>query len=82
MFCESAKETGDKVKKDFQGSDKTRNMQVLNFMRQFEVLKMKPDETMKDYVDKLMKIVNQALGISLPSPILPNKMEHVNGRIG
>ncbi|EOY09760.1 Uncharacterized protein TCM_025144 [Theobroma cacao] len=34
-------------------------MQVINLMRQFEVLKMKEDEIVKDYVDKLMKIVNQ-----------------------
>ncbi|EOY13470.1 Uncharacterized protein TCM_032055 [Theobroma cacao] len=59
MPCETAKEAWDKVKEEFQGLDKTRKMQVLNLMRQFQVLKIKEDEIMKDYVDKLTKIVNQ-----------------------
>lgn len=51
-------------------------MQVLNLMREFEVLKMKEDEVMKDYVDKLMKIVNQVrlLGAELSDARIVEKV--------
>lgn len=59
MACETAKEAWDKLKEEFQGSDRTRQMQVLNLRREFEVLRMKESETVKDYIDRLMKVVNQ-----------------------
>ncbi|TXG47842.1 hypothetical protein EZV62_027136 [Acer yangbiense] len=59
MACETAKEAWDKLKEEFQGSDRTRQMQVLNLRREFEVLRMKESETVKEYTDKLMKVVNQ-----------------------
>ena len=34
-------------------------MQVLNLIREFEMLKMKEIETIKDYSDKLLGIVNK-----------------------
>ncbi|WRX12868.1 Reverse transcriptase [Theobroma cacao] len=34
-------------------------MQVLNLWKEFEVLRMKDEESIKDYNDKVMKIVNQ-----------------------
>ncbi|XP_021297300.1 uncharacterized protein LOC110426416 [Herrania umbratica] len=59
MACESPKEAWDKLKEEFHGSDKTRQIQVLNLMREFEVLKMREDESIKDYFEKVLKIVNQ-----------------------
>ena len=59
MTCESAKEAWDKLKEEFYGSDKTRQMQVINLRREFEVLKMEEDETIRQYSDRLMKVVNQ-----------------------
>ena len=49
MACKSAKETWDKLKAKFHGDEKSRKMQVLNLRRQFEGLKMKETETVKDF---------------------------------
>ncbi|XP_022753636.1 uncharacterized protein LOC111301927 [Durio zibethinus] len=59
MTCETAKQAWDVLKEKFQGSDKIRQMQVLNLRREFEVLKMKESENLKEYNDRLMKIVNK-----------------------
>ncbi|XP_015572744.2 uncharacterized protein LOC107260986 [Ricinus communis] len=59
IACESAHEAWEKLKTEFQGSDKTRQMQVFNLRKEFELLKMKDAEKVKDYVDRVMKIVNQ-----------------------
>ncbi|XP_057997057.1 uncharacterized protein LOC131176025 [Hevea brasiliensis] len=59
MTCETAKQAWDKLKEEYQGTDRTRLIQMLNLWRAFEVLKMKDVETIKDYTDRLMKFVNQ-----------------------
>ena len=40
MACKTAKEAWDRLKEEYQGSDRTRQMQVLNLKRQFESLNM------------------------------------------
>ncbi|KAL6349726.1 hypothetical protein AAG906_041133 [Vitis piasezkii] len=57
----------DKLKEMYLGSDRTRQMQILNLKRQFEVLRMKDNESIKEYVDRLMEVVNkiQLLGKDL-----------------
>ncbi|XP_037493482.1 uncharacterized protein LOC119370108 [Jatropha curcas] len=42
------------------GNERTKNMQILNLIREFEMVKMKESETIKDYSDKLLGIVNKA----------------------
>ncbi|XP_031256705.1 uncharacterized protein LOC116114713 [Pistacia vera] len=66
MACKTAKESWDKFK-EFMGSDTTRNMQVLNLRREFETLRMQEAEKVKEYVDKLMNIVNKIrlLGVEM-----------------
>ncbi|KAH0696223.1 hypothetical protein KY285_013055 [Solanum tuberosum] len=59
MTCESTKEAWDMLKQEFQGSDRTRQMQIFNLRKEFEMLKMKEIEKVKDYIDRIMKIVNQ-----------------------
>lgn len=59
MTFNSPKKVWDKFRKEFQGSEQTRQIQILNLLREFEVLKMKDDESVKEYIDKVMKIVNQ-----------------------
>ncbi|XP_022717661.1 uncharacterized protein LOC111276114 [Durio zibethinus] len=59
MTCETAKQAWDVFKEEFQSSDKTRQMQVLNLRREFEVLKIKESENLKEYNDRFMKIVNK-----------------------
>lgn len=58
MACESTKEAWDLLKEEFHGSDKTRQMSVINLRREFEVLKMEEEETVRQYSDRLMKVVN------------------------
>ncbi|XP_012072595.1 uncharacterized protein LOC105634355 [Jatropha curcas] len=59
MACETGKETWDRLKDEFQGSEKTKHMQVLNLKREYELLKMKENESVKEYADRLMKTINQ-----------------------
>ncbi|XP_031281900.1 uncharacterized protein LOC116140401 [Pistacia vera] len=49
------------------GSNTTRNMQVLNLRREFELLRMKESEKVKEYVDRLMSAINKIrlLGVEL-----------------
>lgn len=59
MTCETAKEAWDKLKAEFQGDEKSRRMQILNLKRQFEGLKMKESDTVKEFSSNISKIVNQ-----------------------
>ncbi|EOY10183.1 Uncharacterized protein TCM_025551 [Theobroma cacao] len=59
MACSTAKEAWDRLRDEFQGSDRTRQLQILNLMREFEILRMKESNSVKEYIGKVMKIVNQ-----------------------
>ena len=59
MNYDTPKEAWDALKEEFQGNERTKQMQVLNLRREFEVLKMKDFETIKEYTNKLIKVVNQ-----------------------
>ena len=58
MACKTAKEAWDRLKEEYQGSDRTRQMQVLNLKREFESLNMQEDETISKYDDRISLIVN------------------------
>ncbi|KAA3474308.1 Integrase, catalytic core [Gossypium australe] len=58
MVCETPKQAWDKLKKEFQGTERTRQQQLLNLRRDFENLKMKEEETVKQYSDSIMAVVN------------------------
>ena len=59
MACETPKEAWDKLKEMYIGSNKTRQMQILNLKREFEVLRMKDNESIKEYVNWLMEVVKK-----------------------
>lgn len=59
MTCNTAKEAWDKLAEEFQGDQKARQMEVLNLRREFEMLRMKEAESVKEFADKIMKVVNQ-----------------------
>ncbi|XP_031271789.1 uncharacterized protein LOC116130178 [Pistacia vera] len=61
MAYETAKEAWDKLNEEFSGSDTTRNMDVLNLRREFEMLKMQESKSTKEYVDRLMNVVNKII---------------------
>ncbi|KAH6783143.1 hypothetical protein C2S52_008102 [Perilla frutescens var. hirtella] len=70
MDCGSAKQVWDMLQTEFQGNEKTEKMQVFNLRKEFELLKMKEIENIKEYIDKVMKVVYQ---IRLPGEELPEK---------
>ncbi|XP_017648022.1 uncharacterized protein LOC108488241 [Gossypium arboreum] len=47
-----------RLKEEFQGTERTRQQQLLNLRRDFENLKMKEEETVKQYSDRIMAVVN------------------------
>ncbi|GAV66773.1 UBN2 domain-containing protein [Cephalotus follicularis] len=55
----TAKEAWDTLKEEFQGSKRTRAIRLLHLRREFANLKMKASESVKDFVSRLMEIVNQ-----------------------
>ncbi|GLU17722.1 hypothetical protein SLE2022_340780 [Rubroshorea leprosula] len=59
MTCETAKEAWDKLKVEFQGDNKARQMEVLNLKREFALIRMKDTETVKEFSDRLTKVVNK-----------------------
>jgi len=59
MACETAKEAWDTLQEAFQGNERTRQMQVFILRREFEMLRMKEAETIKEYFDRLLVAVNK-----------------------
>jgi len=59
MSCETIKEAWNTLQEAFQGNERTRQMQVLNLRREFEMLRMKEAETFKEYFDRLLVVVNK-----------------------
>ena len=55
IACDTPKEAWDKLKEEFQGNEKTRQMQVLNLRREFELFRIKDYETIKEYAIRLFK---------------------------
>ncbi|XP_017632675.1 uncharacterized protein LOC108475201 [Gossypium arboreum] len=58
MTCETPMQAWNKLKEEFQGTERTRQQQLLNLRRDFENLKMKEEETVKQYSDRIMAVVN------------------------
>ena len=58
MACKTAKHAWDRLKEEYKGSDRIRQMQVLKLKREFESLNMQEDETISKYDDQISLIVN------------------------
>ncbi|KAA3483178.1 putative LRR receptor-like serine/threonine-protein kinase [Gossypium australe] len=89
MTCEIEKEVCDKLKEKFQGSDRTMQIQVLNLWREFEFLKMKELEIVKECSKRLIMVVNQIklLGEELSNKRIVEKvliivLESIQGLLG
>ena len=67
MTLKSAFETWNFLKREYEGDQRIKGMQVLNLVREFEMQKMKESETIKEYANKLLTIVNKVrlLGLML-----------------
>nr|GLL16849.1 uncharacterized protein LOC113766746 [Ipomoea trifida] len=64
------------LKNEYEGNDRTKRMQVLNLKREFEMQKMKERESLKDYSERLKKVVNKIrlLGEELPDDRVVEKI--------
>jgi hypothetical protein len=76
MACNSAKKAWNKLKEEYQGSDRTRQMQVLNLKRDFEARNMQEDETISKYSDRISLIINniRLLGEDFPDSRIVEKV--------
>ena len=59
MACDTSKKAWDALKEAFQSNQRTRQMQVLNLRREFELLRMKDSENIKEYWNRLLTVVNK-----------------------
>ncbi|CAJ2651964.1 unnamed protein product, partial [Trifolium pratense] len=59
MTLKTPKEIWDYLKEEYKGDERIRSMQVMNLLREFELQRMKEDETIKTYADKLLGIANK-----------------------
>ncbi|KAF2303818.1 hypothetical protein GH714_023602 [Hevea brasiliensis] len=59
MACETPKEAWDKLKAEFEGSERVKTVKLLTLKREFEMLRMKDGETVKEYSFKLLDTVNK-----------------------
>ena len=57
LNLEIAKEVWNKLKDEYQGSERTKKMKVSNLRREFEALKMKETETVREFSDRISKVV-------------------------
>ncbi|XP_055826253.1 uncharacterized protein LOC129894583 [Solanum dulcamara] len=76
MTCETPKEAWEKLKEEFDGSDRVKAVKLLTLKREFEMLRMKEGDTVKEYSAKLMEIVNQIrlFGETFPDSKVVEKM--------
>lgn len=59
MDLETPKQVWDKIQDEFEGNDRVKSVRLLTLKREFELMKMKDNESVKDYSSRLMDIVNQ-----------------------
>ncbi|XP_034674982.1 uncharacterized protein LOC117906133 [Vitis riparia] len=60
MTLKTTNEIWNFLKKEYEGNERVKGMQVLNLIREFEMQRMKESETIKNYSDRLLSIVNKA----------------------
>jgi len=59
MNLKSPKQVWDKLQVEFEGSNTVKTVRLLALKREFELMKMKDNESVKDYSCMLMDVVNQ-----------------------
>ncbi|EOY20320.1 Gag-pol polyprotein-like protein [Theobroma cacao] len=59
MGCKTAKDAWERLKVQFEGSERTKEMQIMNLTREFDTMRMKDSENAKDFISRLMRVVNQ-----------------------
>nr|KYP32686.1 hypothetical protein KK1_046560 [Cajanus cajan] len=58
MDLETPKQVWDKIQDEFEGSSRVKSIKLLTLKKEFELMKTKDNESIKDYSGKLMDVVN------------------------
>ncbi|XP_027338134.1 uncharacterized protein LOC113852077 [Abrus precatorius] len=76
MTLKSAKTIWDFLKQEDEENEKVKGMQVVNLIKEFEMQRMKELETVKEYSDRLLSIVNKVrlLGTKFPDTRIVQKI--------
>ncbi|RVX19280.1 Retrovirus-related Pol polyprotein from transposon TNT 1-94 [Vitis vinifera] len=69
MDLETPKQVWDKLQGEFEGSNRVKTVKLLTLKREFELMKMKDNEFVKDYSSRLMDVVNQMRLLELTSKL-------------
>ncbi|XP_048235720.1 uncharacterized protein LOC125371225 [Ricinus communis] len=59
MQLEAAKDIWDELEKQYEGDARDKIVRILTLKREFELLKMKDNETVKEYSTKVLGLINQ-----------------------
>jgi len=59
MYHETTKQIWDKLNERYVGDERVRSIKLLTLKREFEMLKMKERESVKEYTSKLSHLVNR-----------------------
>ncbi|KAK3010856.1 hypothetical protein RJ639_012012 [Escallonia herrerae] len=59
MRVESAKEAWETLRNEFQGDDKVRAIKLQSLRKDLENMKLKEDESLKDYSSRFLELINQ-----------------------
>jgi hypothetical protein len=58
MHCKSSKEIWDKLKVIYEGNSKVKHAKLQTYITQFENLKMKEEENIAEYLQRVDEVVN------------------------
>ena len=64
MNLEAPKQVWDKLQVEFKGNNRVKIVRLFALKREFELMKMKDNEYVKDYSGRLMDVVNQMRRLS------------------
>ncbi|XP_021279444.1 uncharacterized protein LOC110413046 [Herrania umbratica] len=59
MGCETAKQAWNKLEEEFLGYARNKQIRLQNLRRQYELLRMKESQMVQEFIDAVMKVVNQ-----------------------
>ena len=59
LYKETSKDSWDSMKKKYQGSNRTKHAQLQALRKEFEMLRMKNDESVTNYFARTMTIANK-----------------------
>ena len=63
MHCITSKEIWDKLQTIYEGYIKVKRVELQTFKNQFESLKMKEEENISQYFERIVEIVNEIQGL-------------------